>query len=289
MAVGCRAVDVHDHVEDARVAVHVLYASDAAPAPIAFGAYAIDAASDGAVAGDALPVIAISHGTGGTPWGYRGLAEQLAGAGFAVAMIEHTGNSRNGDALAGTPANLANRPRHVRLALDAIARDPLLAPHVHVDRAAVIGHSMGGYTALAIAGGQPLALPHEAPDGIARAVPVDPDPRVRAVVLLAPALPWLMAPGALATVHARVLARTGERDELAPPYFVETVLAGLPASAALDYAVVSGAGHFAWFWPVPDVLARAGLPPAKDPPGFDRAGYQRHLRDEVTAFLRGAI
>lgn len=32
--------------------------------------------------------------------------------------------------------NLANRPRHVRLVLDAL----------QADRAAIIGHSMGGYT-----------------------------------------------------------------------------------------------------------------------------------------------
>jgi hypothetical protein len=108
-------------------------------------------------------------------------------------------------------------------------------------------------------------------------------------VLLAPALPWFMAPGALAAIRVPLLVRTGERDELAPPYFVERMLAGLPATTALDYRIVPCAGHFAWFWPVPEALARSGLPPAIDPPDFDRAAYQPDLQAEVLAFLRTTL
>ena len=92
-------------------------------------------------------------------------------------------------------------------------------------------------------------------------------------MLLAPALPWLMAPGALAGVHVPVFARSGERDELAQPAFIEHVLAGVPA-ARLDYAAVPGAGHFAFWGPVPAALAGPQFPPGNDPPGFDRAAYQ---------------
>jgi hypothetical protein len=60
------------------------------------------------------------------------------------------------------------------------------------------------------------------------------------VALLAPALPWLMAPGALADVRARVYARAGALDELAPPYVIERIVRGLPARAPLDYQVVPG-------------------------------------------------
>jgi hypothetical protein len=98
-------------------------------------------------------------------------------------------------------------------------------------------------------------------------------------------LPWFLAPGALASVRAALFVRTGERDELAPPYFVERILAGLPAQATLGDRVVAGAGHFAWFWPLPEALARSGLPPALDPAGFDRAASQSVLHAEVLAFL----
>ena len=111
-----------------------------------------------------------------------------------------------------------------------------------------------------------------------------------AVALLAPALPWLMAPGALADVRARVFARAGALDELAPPYVIERIVRGLPASAPLDYQVVPGCGHFGFQSPFPPALAQQpGFAPAHDPPGFDRVAYQAELATELTTFLAAAL
>jgi predicted dienelactone hydrolase len=281
-AVGCRALAVADAVQGVTLPVHVLYPATGVAAPVSFGPYAIDVAADAPVAGEALPLVAISHGNSGSPWVHRDLALAIARAGFAVVLVEHLGNSRSDNRLVGTPANLANRPRHVGLALDAA----LAALGAHAaPRAAVIGHSIGGYTALAVAGGAPVALPRETPDGVARPVLVEPDPRVRAVVLLAPALPWLMSPGALAAVTVPVMVRTGERDDATPPFVVERILAGLPAPP-VDARVVPGAGHFAFQSPFPPAMVSPGFPPSQDPPGFDRAAYQPALAAEVVAFLR---
>ena len=305
--VGYRALAATDPVQGARVPLQVFYPTHATEQTHTFGPYTFEAARDAAIAaidrpgdragdraGDPLPLVVISHGRSGSPWAYRWLALPLARAGFLVAAVEHPGDSRSDSSLTDTPANLANRPRHVRIAIDAVLADPALAEHVASKVAstsataanvAVIGHSIGAYTALAIGGGKPLALPNQTPDGVAHPVDVQPDPRVGAVVLLAPALPWLMAPGALADVRARVFARTGTRDDLSPPMFVEQVLRGLPAAARLDYAVVPEAGHFAFWGPVPAALAGPHFPPGIDPPGFDRAAYQARLVDEILAFL----
>ena len=257
--VGLRAVSPH---------LHVLYPTDATPRMERIGIYDLDVARDAPMPPD-LPHVVISHGTGGTPWAYRGLSMHLARAGFAVALVEHVGNSRSDNSLADTPALLAKRPQQIREALDQLG----------VTRAAIIGHSMGGYTALACAGGKPLALPNQTPDGKAHPVDVTPDPRITKVVLLAPAIPWFMNPGSLSDVRVPVMTRVCERDTIAPPAFVATVL-----TMPMDYAVVPNAGHFAFFYPVPPALA--GLMPAEDPPGFDRAAYQPQLYAEVTAFLR---
>ncbi|MBK9033549.1 MAG: alpha/beta hydrolase [Myxococcales bacterium] len=270
------------------IPVHLLYPSDAPSSPVAFGPYALDLARDAAVVGARLPVVAVSHGQTSTPWSHRGLATHLARAGCAVVLIEHPGDSRRDPGLAGTAANLANRPRHVRLALDAAFADAALGPALALGRVAVIGHSIGGYTALACAGGRALALPNQTADGVARPVAIVPDPRVVAVALLAPALPWLMAPDALADVRAKIYARAGALDELAPPYVIERILRGLPPATPLNYRVIPAAATSASSRRSAGAGA-AGLRAAHDPPGFDRAAYQARLADELTAFLRAAL
>jgi len=284
--VGCRALEVNDPVQGARVPAWLLYPASAPERVEQFGPYPLAVALDAAVMGEGLAVVAISHGTGGSPWTYRDLAACLARAGYVVALLEHPGNSRSGDSLAGSAANLANRPRHVRLVLDAVFGDAQLGTRVSAAGAGVIGHSLGGYTALALAGGRPTCFAHESPDGQPRTVPVVPDPRVRALVLLAPATPWLMADGALAEVTAPILMRTGERDEHAPAFHAAIVLHGLAGRARVDHRVVPNAGHFSFQSPFPPAMTRPEFPPSQDPPGFDRAAFQPLLQAEVLAFLR---
>ncbi len=284
MNLGCRALACRDDVQGADIPLHLIYPTDAPATPHAFGPYAIDLALDATPSGPSLPLVVISHGNQGTPWGYRGLATHLVQHGFAVALPEHVGNSRRDNSLAGTPANLASRPRHVRLAIDAALADPILGPHLS-GAAAVAGHSFGGYTALAVAGGRPMSLPTEEPDGVGKPIPIERDPRVRALVLLAPALPWLMYPGALAEVTVPILLRTAELDDLTRPAFIEHVMRDL--RAPIDAACIAGAGHFACFFPVPDALKH--LPIGLDPPSFDRASIQPALYADVVTFLRTAL
>ena len=210
----------------------------------------------------------------------------LARSGFAVALIEHPGNSRNDDRLAGTVANLENRPRHVVRVLDAALADALLGPRISRDDVAMLGHSMGGYTALAVAGGNPSSLPHESPEGVGRPLAVAHDPRVRALVLLAPATPWFLLEGALSEVDLPILLLTAENDEYAPAFFGALVERGVRSPARVEARVVPLAGHFAFVSPFPPAMVRPDFPPSQDPPGFDRAAYQAVLRADVLAFLR---
>jgi predicted dienelactone hydrolase len=266
-------------------AARVFYATDATPTTHTFGPYTFDFAADARVLGSDLPLVVISHGMTGTPWAYRGLATALVDAGFAVLLLEHPGDSRRDPTKAGSAEILESRPANVRAALDAAFADTHVAAHLRPHTAAMIGHSMGGYTALALAGGKPMTLPNQMPDGVGRPVDIERDKRIERAVLLAPALPWLMGPGALADVTIPLLVRVGAADTYTPPYFIERVLQSLPPSTPLDFAVVPDAGHFAFLYPVPAALGM--LPPGQDPPGFDRDAYQPQLHAEVTSFLRG--
>lgn len=284
MNVGCRAIDVVDAVQGARIVTHVLFPTRAAEQEVSFGPYPVSVAMDGSVAGSGLPLVVVSHGTGGSPWTYRDLAAFLARRGFVVALPEHPGNSRSDDRLAGTPANLENRPRHVRRVIDGVQGDPALGAHVAAT-VAVVGHSMGAYTALAVAGGRPSALPNETEDGRTRPVPVVRDVRVRALVLLAPATPWFMGEGALADVDVPILMRSGEKDAHAPSFHADIVTRGATRVPRMDARVVPGAGHFAFQTPFPAAMTRPEFPPSQDPPGFDRAAYLPTLYEEIATFL----
>jgi predicted dienelactone hydrolase len=268
MNVGCRALA-------AQVPLWILYPTRAAAKLEHFGPYPLEVATDAPIEGANLPLVVVSHGNGGSPWPYRGIATHLARAGFVVALLEHPGNCRSDNSLAGTAANLENRPHHVRTALDAVF-ESLGAPQ----SVAMIGHSLGGYTALALAGGRPCFPPDGPP------VPVVRDPRIGALVLLAPASPWFMADGALADVDVPILMRTAEHDEHAPPLFAEIILRGVRSRARIDHRVVPNAGHFSFQSPFPPSMTRPDFPPSQDPPGFDRAAYQRVLEAEILAFCR---
>jgi predicted dienelactone hydrolase len=273
----------------------LLYPTAAEPRTERFGPYALDVARDADHAAGARLVV-ISHGTGSTPWAYRGMAMTLARAGFDVALIEHPGNHRRDNRLADTDENLTGRPRHVRAVIDAA-----VAAGVSAEAVAIVGHSLGGYTALAAVGGRAMNLPPEVtPERRARAgdggdgdaelaalaypIATDPDPRITAAALLAPAIGFFMADGALAGVRARLFVRTGEHDQVCATRQVAFALRSFPGS--LELAEVAGANHFAFQSPFPPELVHPGFPPSQDTPGFDRARYQDQLCEELIAWLR---
>jgi len=286
---GCRTLVAPDDRWGEPVPALLLYPSRSPEEPSAFGPYALDVALNSPVAAGVFPLVVISHGTGGSPLVHRTLAAHLARNGFLVLMPEHPRNNRNNNELRGTAAILVNRPRHVRVVLDwAFSREGL-APHVLPDAAALIGHSLGGYTALALAGGLPSAFPYETPDRQPAAIHVDADPRVKALVLLAPAAAWFLAPGALSRISIPILMLTGEKDWNTPAWHGELVRNGVPADTPLDHCVIPNAGHFSFQSPFPAAMSSPSFPPSQDPDGFDRKSFQVEMNARILAFLQGVL
>lgn len=285
---GCRLVDIDDAAQGAVVPLALLYPADGVEAEEHFGPYSLDLARDAPPAAGTHPLVLVSHGNSGTPWAYRHMARHLVQAGFVVALPAHTGNTRHDNSLAGTAANLANRPRHITLAIDAALADPVIKDHIAGDGVAVIGHSIGGYTALAAAGGQPWSGPRESKDGQPQPVPVRADARVRALVLLNPATFWFI-PGSLRAVSVPILMRTGERDEITPAEHARKIIDGVADAALVEHREISGAGHFAFMSKFPPEMTRPNFKPSQDPPGFDRDAIQPELFADVTDFLQRAL
>jgi len=153
---GSRVLRVRDELGDESFPVWVLYPTRVASIAVTLGPYSVDVSPDAPIDGGRFPLVVISHGSGGSHLLYRTFASYLARNGYIVAMPEHPGNNRNCNDREGTLANLVGRPRHIRLTLDGVCADKQLGQAVQADKVAIIGHSLGGYTALAVAGGTPL-------------------------------------------------------------------------------------------------------------------------------------
>jgi predicted dienelactone hydrolase len=202
-----------------------------------------------------------------------------------VGVPEHPFNNRNDNSRAESLQLLADRPRHLQVVADWFFQGHL-ALHLQPQRYAVIGHSLGAYTALAAAGGLPTSLPHESPDRQAYCIAVSADARVRSLVLLAPATPWFRLPGALSNVRVPILMVASYHDFQVPYFYLcQLVLDGVPDRSQVDYRLVEQAAHYSFLSPWPDALKSPAVPPSQDPPGFDRPAFLAGLYVDISTFL----
>lgn len=282
---GCRAFDLFDDQMDMTFPMLVMYPSNSPERSETLGPFTQSLSMNGPIVAGTFPLIVISHGTGGSHLLYRTLAAHLARNGFVVAMSEHPRNNRNNNDLGGTAANLGNRPRHIRLVIDWAFSSDAFGSCLNPDAVAIVGHSLGGYTALAMAGGLPTAFPQETPERQSRQIEVTPDHRVKALVLLAPAAAWFMASGALTGVRVPILMLTAEKDPHTPEFHAEIIKGGVPDKTLIEHRIVANAGHFSFLSPFPEAMTTLAFPPSQDPEGFDRVRFHEEMNAEVLEFL----
>lgn len=139
-------------------------------AAVAMAGAAAPANQDAALDGDRLPVVIMSPGLGTPRWILSGLAADLASRGRVVVVMDHVGESPAVDipgqgVVLGTPPD-ATDPAYMRARLDARVADtrlvldhldtlPVVGGHVDLTRITMIGHSYGGYTAVAAMSSDP--------------------------------------------------------------------------------------------------------------------------------------
>lgn len=98
------------------------------------------------------PLLALSHGTGGSALQMAWLATYLAARGYIVVAVNHPGNN----AVTGyAPQGFVEgweRAKDISTAISALLADPRFGPKIDPGRIGAAGFSFGGYTMMELAG-----------------------------------------------------------------------------------------------------------------------------------------
>lgn len=199
-------------------------------------------------------VVLFAAGAGGDPERHRPLLDHLAAHDCQV-IAPHFEPLVPREA---TTAQLLTRPVGLVEALHRWA-----SPDAAV---VVVGHSIGGWAALCLAGAMPWGR-----DG--KPLDVPREPRVSRLVLYAPAAGWFAAPNALDAVTVPILVYAGELDTVTP---VEQAIHLKDAPAKVDLRIVPKAGHFSFMNTPP--------PGTTDDDAFDRDRFLTDLAQTTMEF-----
>jgi predicted dienelactone hydrolase len=295
-------------------AIHVVlfYPTQDSARSIPMGPFTPSVAINGKPDPSVKGLILLSHGAGGSELGHSGLAEALAKNGYLVAAVRHPGDNWQDQSMLVVPGGyyFGERPRQASRVIDAVLGDPewkqRISADAHGPRIGAMGHSAGGYTVLALAGGTPdltrlvnhcrtssddpifCSMGRRVTDSGAGKISFDGlrDVRVRAVAALAPA-GVVFSAESLAGISIPVTIYTGDKDTfLVPRYHAEWVRQNVVKA---DYHAIPNAGHYAFMdtpgMPIPSPDGDIGA----NPVGFDRAAFQKELAPALNQFFDRAL
>jgi len=218
--------------------------------PVFIGGYAARGATL-AESSKTHPLILMSHGTGGAGMQMMWLGRELAAQGYIVAAVDHHGNTAAEAAFDPRGFRMPwERAKDMSAVLTRLLEDPDWGPRIDPNNIGAVGFSLGGYTVTALAGGRLdleqferfCASPRKdatceeqseypeagaAFDAMLRTNPALAqqmeahkadyrDPRIRAVVTLAPALAQALTEESLSAIDIPYLTIVGETDNVAP-------------------------------------------------------------------------
>jgi predicted dienelactone hydrolase len=251
------------------------------------------------ISGDKLPLVVISHGSGGSFVGHHDTAEILADAGFVVAAINHPGNTASDNSRVLDLSEFIERPTDIKRLIDFMLGASPAAAKIDPQRIGLFGFSRGGYTGLVVVGTDvdwdsvirrcEGATAHICNQVRNKEYParLTHDPRVKAAVIANPLAIYFTA-ASFASVKLPVqLWNTEHGGDGVEPHDVAAVDKWLPAPH--EYHFVPNAGHFVFLAPCPADVAARRPELCVDPPGFDRVAFHKQFNADVLAFFRAQL
>jgi predicted dienelactone hydrolase len=318
--------------KDGNHALHLSlwYPTEAATEPTALGEtpafIGLPVVRDAEPAPGPHPLVLLSHGYGGSWRNLAWLAGQLVGQGYVVAAPDHPGTTTFDMQPAETVA-LWKRPADISQTIDTLLADPTLTGGIAANRIAAIGHSLGGWTVIELAGGRldpaammtncmaefgaiyckiftALGVDRDAAAAAALGADLS-DSRIGAVVALDLGPARGLTPKSLATVRIPVLIlgagedvdrETAEKAHIAATNRDSLYLASHLPPATTQFALVTGALHFSFMQtckPGAAALIEEEAPGesivCRDAAGADRQAIHRDVANIIVNFLATAL
>jgi len=261
-----------------------------------------------------FPLIALSHGTGGSALQMAWLGTYLAARGYIAVAVNHPGNNAaNGYTTQGFFEGW-ERAKDISTVITDMLADPRFGPKIDAGHIGAAGFSYGGYTMMELAGARTdfnriLAWcdevkgacdPPEMPDLTAKfkAIRQQPDvqralqqsgdsfadSRIRAVFAIAPAVARAFTPESLQKISIPVEIVAGAADPIAPPADNASFFAAHIKGAKLTI-LPGGIGHYTFV----DVGTDAGKKQFPklflDNPGVDREAVHEQVAAMAADFF----
>jgi len=265
----------------------------------------------------AFPLILLSHGTGGSSEIMAWLGAGLASRGYVVAAVNHPGNNALDEPYTAEGFLLWwERARDVSTVLDFLLRDERFAPMIDRRRIGVAGFSLGGYTAIVLAGGvsdasrlreacrapnaegcvEPPEFPHlferwreleatsaEFREATRQAGRSYRDERIRSAFAIAPAGGEVFVPESLRRITIPIQIVAGRDDRMAPIRSNAQLLAGAIPTAHLT--LLPDVGHYTFLATCTDAGRRAQRQLCEDSRRIDRDNVHRITLDAAADFF----
>ena len=304
---GFEALRVTDPARSRPIQLNVWYPTDADETSHGYGISTGHVASGAPMAVGQFPVALLSHGSLGSTTNYVWIAERLARAAFVVVGVDHFGESPVYGPLTIDPAAAADfgaRTRDLRFALDYVLQRSKWATGVDGARVGALGHSAGGATVAMVAGAEyraeamtafclskegptdrgcgyrPAGAP-AVPPGFAPPVA---EPRVRAIVLLDPAVGPGFDRAGLARVAVPALVVGSVANDFLP-FALNAERYGRFLRNAELLRLNRGEGHFVYLDECTASIEAMGVRICSDRPGVTRSAIHDRLGPRIVDFF----
>jgi len=264
------------------------------------------------------PLLVISHGYNGNWRNLSWIAAAMAAKGYIVAAPDHPGTTTfNQDPVAAK--KLWRRPQDMTQVIDFVIKTPELFGKTDPERIAALGHSLGGWTVMSLAGAgfEPTRLIQDCqqypergdckaianmdignPLSQAELTASHRDARVKAVVSLDLGLAPGFTPQSLHNIRLPVLVLAAQMDKVAS-LSAEQESGYLAASLPQEWRqfdIVEGTTHFSFMQqckPGAEALINEGSPGddiiCQDAPEAKRAEIHQRLVDTISLFLNSSL